>query len=375
MPTDDGDSLGLLILVAGFLGIVFAPLILAGVSWGFPWAAFSVRFPVRCGSQGAAIAWENDFFYCPRWSDVAYNESYVIGISLEYASILKIGYRPNSIFYYRPSFAVSQDVKWSEFTAENMCNKASLIYQQYSLRYGICSESGELLVGGSYITAASAAIATMVMFPIFLSVSAGLVYMSWKRTLDKRHTMCFSFVLAISVLVPAAFTMYNWNYFAVPVNYLSNNKMANVVPIWNLTIVFANNATSPEQYADGYTIQRTNEIIPSPNLYDYHTVEGYSLWIGAIAAVCFYLVCILPLTCYILFNSRDNNTNPTPDTTDPTLPPPTTELNDQEMEAQDPIVQKLFNEPSQVPRPSRPAPLPSEDGEPFDITNVALTTV
>jgi hypothetical protein len=239
MARDSDDDEGNVFLGLGFL---FAPLILAGVSWGvFPWEISSMQFPIRYCSDNSAMVYENNMLYCRNATSSSYNQTYRIGISPEYASIFS-----TKTGYDAPAWQdASQSVRWSDFTKENMCNRASLIYQQYALPNGICSEGGELLVGGSYISTANAAIATMVMFPTCLFSSAALAWLS--NTQNWTSPLCFSCVLWVAVLITAAFTMYSWNTFAVPMNYVSW-KSTNVAPIWNVTFV-------DPRYSVIYTIQ------------------------------------------------------------------------------------------------------------------------
>jgi hypothetical protein len=343
--------------------IIFAPLILAIYSWGlYPWVVSSVQFPVRyCGDQvGAGVISDDDVFYCPNGTFEVYNETYRIGISPNYASILSRSGGSGASAWKYPS----QSVKWSEFTPENMCNKASLIYQQYSLPNNICSQDGKLLVGGSYISPALAAIATMVMFPIFVFGSLKLLELTEKHDFNKRTAVSLSFALLMGAFVPAVFAMYSWNRLGVPMNYLSGDRIPNVAPIYNVTFVLAVRQTSPHRYSNVYEIEKTNEIVSSPLLYNSYAAEGYNIWGGAIAVLVLDSICVLALAYYIFMWNRGQSINIA--RTETAAPTPPIVINDPQFFSQedDLLIQKNYTtNPVQVPSNS------GEDGEDHDAKN------
>jgi hypothetical protein len=335
------------------LAIIFAPLILAGISWGiYPWINSSVQFPIRaCANGGVVLKSDNTILACSNGTASTYNEIFRVGTSLQYASILSDNTRD------------FQSVLWSDFTAENMCNQTSLIYQQYSLPNGICSSNGKLLVGGAYIPASIAGIVTMVMFPVFLFGTFAIVIISDNNR--KRSATVIALVFGVLNLAAAAYTMYSWNYFAVPMNYLSSTKPTNVAPIWNATFVYLGTSrTSKGQNIQSYSIQRTKQIIPSPPLFNSYTTDGYNMWGGAIGVLCLDLAIVLAIMIIVFAEGRTDVAHlPRPTTTDTTTAPPpepipmATAVNDPEIPSNVPVAKMSI----EIPRPGRPAPSNPED--------------
>jgi hypothetical protein len=346
-------------MIDSLLVAIVAPLFLAGYSWGvYPWISTSVVFPIKC-KEGKTFVQENGVvFSCSNATATGYEEIFRVDINLQYASMLGDKTR-----YF-------QSVMWSEFTSENMCNKTSLIYQQYSLPYGICSSDGELLVGGTYIPASIAGILTMTLYPVFVFAFIRLMLCDDKNV---KKAAWVATLVGTMTLASAAFAMNSWNNFAVPMNYVSVTKLNNVAPIWNASFVNTGITKDNEgQNIPVYSIERSNQIIPSPTLFNSYTAEGYNLWSGTIALIGLYLFSIL-LALFSMYTSASS---------DATRPPATTNI---AATAQQPasratavkypeirsnIPMENVNHPAEIRRPSRPAPQNPDDSTANDVVLV-----